>query len=268
MRRPAIALLPLLLQGCPAPALAPTEPELPPPTAEAPPRVQTCPAAAFAALGPIPPSARAAALLDTTSAALPGALTQIKAATDDGARTLPIRVAFSLGQWTWQIPLLRSTLEQAGFIPDSLLYVSLPDGSSAWAWPQGCDLDAVRDNVASAWGMQVRNTAYGAVAVAPVGEDGAPAFAYDFVAWGATAYLVVPAGRASLVAQMLGERPTDGAAPTLADRIDALAPGPVRLAVRMDDLVTPGAATPSEGPVAAHRIDADGWTSAPDDDGG
>ncbi|MEM6294202.1 MAG: hypothetical protein AAGA54_23195 [Myxococcota bacterium] len=268
MRRASLLLLGVAL-GCPSPTTTPpppTEPEPAPPAAESPPPVQACAPAAFAAVAPIPPSARAAALLDTTAPDLDGALAAVKAVTDDGARTLPIRIAFSLGQWTWQVPLLRRTLEQAGFVPDALLYVALPDGSSAWAWPQDCDLDAVRQNLASGWGMSLRNTAYGAVATAPLGEDGTPAFAYDFVAWGATAYLVVPAGRASLVTQLLAERPTDSAAATLGDHIDALPPGPIRLAVRMDDLVTPGAAAPSEGTIASHRVDAQGW-AAPDDEG-
>lgn len=264
MRRSAW-LLALSLTACPGPGTAPTprEPE-PEPTAIAAPKVSACPAAApFETLSWVPPAAEAVTLLDLVDPAMPQALTRLSEGARSADRQLPIRIAFALGQWTWQVPLLRSTLSQAGFEPQQLIHIALPDGTSAWAWSPTCDQDTLTENLAQGWGLTLRTTPYGAVAIAGLTETGEPAFPYDILAYGASAYVLVPAGRAYAVAQRLAERPSDPATPGLGEVADAVEPAPIRLVVRNGSLLTPGADAAAVSSTAAHRIDADAWTPVP-----
>lgn len=251
----------LVLSGCPSPPQTPavSTPEAPPPSA---PAVTMCTGAEpFIGLGWIPPSTEALALVDTRAPTLSDALAQLAEGARSPERTLPIRVAFALGQWSWQVPLLDSTLERAGFDPAQLVHVTLPDGDSAWAWPQHCDLETVQANIATGWGLSVRTTPYGAVAVAGLTAEGEPDFPYDFIALGAAAYLVVPAGRARAVAQRLAERSLDPANPGIGDTASTVDPAPIRVLVRSGALLTPGAAAGPSDRLQAFRIDAHGWST-------
>lgn len=250
------------LTGCPQPTTAPTvEPEPEP----EPPAIVACPADdPFTTMGWVPPSAESVALVELRSEALSGTLRQLSEGAKSPERKLPIRLAFALGQWTWQVPLLRTTLSSAGFDPTQLVHVSLPDGASAWAWPQSCDLPTITENLATAWGLHLRSTPYGAVAVAPVSEtEGGVAFAYDFIAYGASAYLLVPAGRAQAVASRLSERASDPGAPSLGQTATDLDDAPVRLVVRTGALLTPGSDADAPDRVSRHRVAADGWDTVP-----
>ncbi|MCR9164206.1 MAG: hypothetical protein ACE37F_17735 [Nannocystaceae bacterium] len=251
------------LSGCPTQRPAPQAPEpdpQPPATA-----VLACPAdAPFTTLGWTPPSAESVAVVDLRADALDETLRRLSEGAKSPDRQLPIRLAFSLGQWTWQVPLLRTTLASAGFDPAQLVHVSLPDGASAWAWPQSCDLPTLADNLATAWGMRVRSTPYGAVGLVPSDASGDEvAFAYDFIAYGASAYLLVPAGRAQAVASRLAERGSDLGAPSLGQIASELDEAPVRLVVRTGALLTPGATADAPDRVSRHRVDAQGWQTVP-----
>lgn len=262
MRRSAW-LLALGLTGCPGPGTtpAPTEPK---PAPVATPTVSACPAAApFETLSWIPPAAEAVTLLDLADPGLPEALAELSEGARSPDRQLPIRVAFALGQWTWQVPLLRSTLSQAGFEPAQLVHIALPDGTSVWAWSPTCDQDTLTKNLEQGWGLTLRTTPYGAVAVAGRTETGEPAFPYDILAYGASAYVLVPAGRAHAVAQRLAERPSDPSTPSLGDLADSLEAAPIRLVVRTGSLLTPGADATATSSTAAHRVNAGGWTPVP-----
>ncbi len=250
--------------GCPQPT---TRPPTTAPFSEPdpdPPAIVACPSDdPFTTLGWVPPSAESVALVELRSDALEGTLRQLSEGAKSPDRKLPIRLAFALGQWTWQVPLLRTTLSSAGFDPAQLVHVSLPDGDSAWAWPQSCDLPTLTDNLARAWGLSLRSTPYGAVAVAPPNTtDGGVAFAYDFIAYGASAYLIVPAGRAQAVASRLAERPTDPSAPSLGQLAAELDDAPVRLVAQTGALLTPGADADAPHRVSRHRIASDGWATA------
>lgn len=224
------------------------------------PAVRTCSddPPAFVSLAWVPPQARAVTHLQLDDPDLDASIEHVVAAAADTRRELPIRTAFSLGQWKWQIPLLRTTLAQAGFAPSALVHVMLPDGTSAWAWPPACDLEQVRTNVANGWGLTLRNTAYGAIARAAA-DDGESAFAYDFVAWGASANLLVPAGRATTTTQLLGAPREASTTVTPSDLVLGLADAPVRLAVRVDDLLASQAEASADATITTHRVDAEGW---------
>ncbi len=265
MRTLAVALwVPLLaaLPGCPHPDPSPdpAHPASAPEPASAPASIPACGPAdqRFATLGWMPADARAAAVVRLDDPQLADALALVGAGARDAERQLPIRVAFSVGQWTWQVPLLRSTLAQAGFAPRQLAYVALPDGTTIWAWPSGCDLETTTENLRAAWGLELRTTPYGAVAVAPRRPDGGPTFAYDFVIWGASFAALVPAGRAGSVTQQLADRGGDPLRERLGSALERLQPAPIRMAIRMDALLA--GSDPALGiPVTAHRVDATGW---------
>lgn len=258
-------LLPMLLAvGCPKPAATGPSPPVDAPTLDpSSPAIVACPAEdPFVAFGWVPPAAEAVTLVELDAPGLADALTQLAEGAKDPQRQLPIRVAFALGQWTWQLPLLRTTLAQAGFAPTQLVHVSLPGGASAWAWPQSCDLPTITDNLSQGWGLSLRPTPYGAIALSPQTEDGALAFAYDFIAYGASAYLLVPAGSAHAVAQRLAERPTDPARLGLGEQAAGLLDAPLRIAIHNRALLTPGAEPNAAQSISVHRVDADGWSGS------
>ena len=266
MRRPSplAALWALLAVGCPKPA---TTPSTSPDTAETPsPAPETsvveCPAPEpFASLRWVPPRAEAATVIALDDPGLPEALALLQQGVRSPERQLPIRVAFALGQWTWQVPLLRTTLERAGFSPAQLVHVALPDGTSAWAWPPSCDLETLRANLERGWSLTLRTTPYGATAAASRTPEGDLAFPYDFVAYGASAYLLVPAGKASAITQQLAERSPEPGASNLGEQAVGLQPAPLRAAIRNTALLTPGA--PASNTTSLHRIDARAWTNPP-----
>jgi len=258
-------LVALGLTGCPRPHAAPAPSEPAPPAAPDPlPSLSTCPVATpFETLSWVPPAAEAVTLIDLADDTLPEALARLSEGARTPERQLPIRVAFALGQWTWQVPLLRSTLTQAGFEPQQLVHIALADGTSAWAWSPSCELDTLTTNLERGWNLSLRATPYGAVAIAGLTETGEPAFPYDFIAYGASAFVLVPAGRAHAVAQRLAQRSSDPSKPGLGETADALEAAPIRLVVRTGSLLTPGSDARAPSSVAAHRIGAQSWTSVP-----
>ncbi len=267
MRPTQLCLCAALAMGCRASA-GPSAPADHPTRAESTPE-PAAPVACvgddgFATLSWVPPAAQAVTLIDLRSPELPEALVRLEQGARDPQRKLPIRVAFALAQWTWQVPLLRSTLERAGFDPAQLVHVALDDGTSIWAWPPACDFESMQRNLAQGWGTALRTSPYGAVASAGVEPSGAQTFPYDFIAYGASTLALTPAGRAGAVAQRLAERPRDPSSPRMADLVSSVEPAPLRIAVRTDALLTPGADTQtSQGPIATHRIDARAWTTPP-----
>ncbi|MGH1347393.1 MAG: hypothetical protein ACRBN8_37875 [Nannocystales bacterium] len=211
----------------------------------------------------MPPAAEAVTLIDLSSDALPEALKNLSDGVRTPQRQLPIRVSFALGQWTWQVPLLRTTLRQAGFEPQQLVHVALPDGTSAWGWSPSCELETLSTNLEQGWQLPLRATPYGAVAIAGLTEDGDPEFPYDFLVYGASAYLLVPAGRAHAVAQRFAERSNDPSEPGLGELADGLEAAPIRLVVRTGSLLTPGADASAPSSTTTHRIDAQSWNTGP-----
>lgn len=183
---------------------------------------------------------------------------------------LPIPLAFSLGQWPWQVPMLVATLRQAGFRPAELVFVSDDAADHAWLWRSTCDLEEVIERIETAWAMDARRTVEGVVATPrppAVGSD-APPFPYDVLVLPGERMALVPAGRASAVLDRFG-RPSPatglGGAPvaTAGHRLDELVPAPVRLVVLGRALLDP-AATVADHEARALRVTGDGVEAKPD----
>ncbi|MCA9711375.1 MAG: hypothetical protein KDK70_36385, partial [Myxococcales bacterium] len=178
---------------------------------------------------------------------------------------LPIPLALSLGQWSWQVPLLVSTLRAAGFAPAELTFVASADGAHAWIWRNTCDLDPTLAHVEEAWSVELRRTV-DAVVGTPAPAADAPAFPHDVLILPGDRMALVPAGRGSSVLARLS-RPAPaprlgaGATQTAGQRLDALEPAPVRLVVQGLALVDPAAAT-APADAQALRITAEGIDGA------
>jgi hypothetical protein len=177
---------------------------------------------------------------------------------------LPIPLAFSLGEWSWQVPVLAATLRQAGFRPAELVFVSDDAADHAWLWRSTCDLDEAIERIEATWAMDARRTVEGMVATprAPATGSDTPAFPYDVLLLPGERMALVPAGRASVVLDRLG-RPGPslglGSAPaaTAGRRLDELDPAPVRLVVLGRALLDP-AATVADHEAQTLRATGDG----------
>ncbi|MEM7156408.1 MAG: hypothetical protein AAF799_26380 [Myxococcota bacterium] len=193
----------------PTPEPAPTEPE--PDPDPGPPRCEPA-GTRFDDLGWVPTDSPALASLKVDDPALPQALAALAEHTRGSGHGLPIPLAFSLSQWSWQVPLLVSTLDQAGFAPGELLFVAGDNADHAWVFRSQCDLERAIDNIESRWGLQSRQMVEGFVATAR--PDHEPAFPYDVVLLSGDRVALVPAGAASRITSKWS-RP---AAPTLSGR--------------------------------------------------
>jgi hypothetical protein len=212
--------------------------------------------------GWVPAGAAAVASVEVDAPALPAALGALAEHVRAPGHGLPIPLAFSLGQWSWQIPALVATLGQAGFHPAELVLVR-DEVDAAWVWRSTCDLDEAVARIEAAWSVRARRTVEGIIATpGPAAAAGTPAFPYDVLLLPGERMAVVPAGRGSAVLGRLG-RPAaviglSGAPVASAGRrLDALAPAPVRLVVLGRGLLDPAAAT-ADHEALALRATADG----------
>lgn len=215
--------------GCQPTTQAPpsVEPEPSTPVSAEPPPSCAGQGERFVDYGFVGADVRAAASLDLTSPDLEASVAALSTRARDADHGWPIAFAFSAGQWSWQVPLLRSTLASAGFAPDELVYVAFEDGSSLWAWSSSCDLRTATAAVDHAWGLSLRPTAYGALA--GVGhEDGEPTFPYDVVVFGSEFFGFAPAGRGHAVAQHMAASRRGEPASRLGTDLAAIEASPVR----------------------------------------
>lgn len=176
---------------------------------------------------------------------------------------LPIPLALSLGQWSWQVPLLQATLRDAGFEPAELTFVASDAAAHAWIWRSTCDLDQAVERIERAWSVRTRRTVDAVVGIpAPVGDD--LAFPYDVLLLSGERIALVPAGRGSAELSRLGGRGSSGvglgAAPTAGRRLDQLDAAPIRLVALGLALVDPSA--PPAGDARALRVTARGVEDA------
>jgi hypothetical protein len=156
----------------------------------------------FAEYGFVPPGVRAAARLRLDAPDFDASLHALSEAARGDGHGLPIDLAFALGQWGWQVPLVVSTLRRAGHRPGELVYLQTSKGVSAWAWPSSCDLDVQTDVAQRGWSLTVKPAAYGAVA-----RGDAETFAYDVLYYRGAFVALAPAGQASALAQSLAAVP-------------------------------------------------------------
>jgi hypothetical protein len=212
----------------------------------------------------VPSSATTVASVQLDAPELPAALQALAEHARAPGHGLPIPLSFSLGGWSWQVPVLVATLRTAGFRPAELVFVGDDGADHAWLWRSTCDLDAAIERIEAAWAVEARRTVEGVVATprAPAPGSEAPAFPYDVLMLPGERMALVPAGRASAVLDRFSRpRPTLGlgGAPlaTAGHRIDELDPAPVRIVVLGRALLDPAA------PAADHeaqrlRVTGDG----------
>lgn len=184
---------------------------------------------------------------------------------------LPIPLSFSLGEWSWQVPVLVATLRRAGFRPAELVFASDDAADHAWLWRSTCDLDEAVERIEAAWEVDARRTVEGMIATprAPAAGSDAPAFPYDVLLLPGERLALVPAGRASAVLERFarpGPGPGLGGLPAASAgrRLDELPPAPVRLVVLGRALLDP-AATVADHEGQALRVTGEGveTTAAP-----
>jgi hypothetical protein len=186
----------------------------------------------------VPRTSLLAASIDLGSADLDGALEQLR--THAKTANLPVRAAFSLGQWYWQVPLLRDTLARQGLATGELVAIAMDDGLAGWVAPLGCTQDEAIATLA-AHGSKVTDAGTIAVVPAVPGET-----AWDLVIGPGQFVTLAPAGRGRELAAALGEHdspPPTG--PTPGDRLAALASAPVRVVVIGHGFTTGGTLAPS-----------------------
>ena len=186
----------------------------------------------FAEYGFVPPTVRAAARLRLDDPSFDASLSALTEAARGEGHGLPIDLAFAIGQWSWQVPLVRSTLQRAGHRPSELLYLQTSTGISAWAWPSSCDLAVHTDAAKRGWSLAVKPSAYGAVA------RGGETFAYDVLYYRDAFVALAPAGQAPALAQSLAAVPVGSEGPAPGDVL-ASAAAPIHLLVRGRSLVDP-----------------------------
>lgn len=256
LRRTGLLLgLGLGLVGCrPEPTTTPTQTGNSPPVetttpTEPEPEPAACtPTDAFDDHAWAPAESPAVASIALDHPELPEALHALAEHTRGEGHGLPIPLAFSLSQWSWQVPALVATLRQAGFAPAELVFVAGDPSDHAWVWRSACDLDAALETIGDRWRVRSRTVVEGVIASPlPPDEPDGVAFPYDVLVLPGDRFALVPAGQAATTLQRW-DRPAPttalgSPAPGPGDRLDALAPAPIRLVVRGHALVDPSTTT-------------------------
>ncbi|MEX1364863.1 MAG: hypothetical protein AB1Z98_17175 [Nannocystaceae bacterium] len=208
-----------------------------------------------------PATAPAIASIALADPQLPQALSQLAEHARGRGHGLPIPLAFSLSQWSWQVPTLVATLRQAGFAPAELVFVAGEDADHAWVWRSACDLDTAMQRIEDAWSLRARRVVEGMVA-----ESNPPGFPYDVLALPGERFALVPAGRAAAVLQRWSRpAPSPGlgaTAPGPGARLDAVEAAPVRLVTQGRALLDP-TATAAHEEVQTLRVTATGVLAPP-----
>jgi len=264
-KRLALALVVLTLAACP-PSVTPSIP--PPGPATAPEPAPSAPSfceptgAAFDDHRWIPVGAPAAATVQLDHPDLDAALAQLSTFTRTPGHGLPIPLAFSMGQWSWQIATVRATLGQAGFAPAELVFVGGQEADHAWFWRSACDLDEAIARIEAAWAVRSKRVIEGMVLTPqPTTEPDALRFPYDVLMLSGERFALVPAGRASTLLRRWSRPATPvgagGAQPSIGARLDELEPAVIEIVVSGHALVDPSAEAMPE-PTRTLRVTAEG----------
>jgi hypothetical protein len=190
----------------------------------------------------VPRTATLVGSIDLAAAELDATLVRVRDHVAQPETGLPVRAAFALGQWHWQVPLVRDTLARQGLATGELVAVALDDALGGWVVPLGCSradaIAAVRDN-----GWSVEDTGTFAIAAAVPERT-----AWDLVIGPGPLALLAPAGRGRELATRLrgGGEPTQIGAPTPGERLAAVAAAPVRVVVISRGFTTGDATTSSD----------------------
>jgi hypothetical protein len=204
----------------------------------------------------VPRASLLAASIDLSSPEVDAALAKLR----DHASTadLPVRAAFSLGQWHWQVPLLRDTLARRGIVTGELVAIAMNDGLGGWVAPLGCTQHEAIATV-RARGSKVDDAGTIAVVAAIANET-----AWDLVIGPGSIATLAPAGRgrelaarleAGLAASLAARGEAATGQPMPGDRLAALAAAPVRVVIVGHGFTTGG--TLSQAGARALRATAD-----------
>lgn len=247
----ALGFWSVLASGCPrtagpSPTPPPGDTETPPVLVSSPDEAAPTPNAcgseglAVGTLDWLPASTRAAIVVELHAADLQPALQRLGAHARGTGHGLPIDLAFSLGQWGWQIPALKATLARAGLHPASLAFVRSDEPVGGFVISHDCDVDELKERTAHAWGIEWRGLVEGAIGRAPAG---ASSFAWDVVLLPGQRLLLVEAGRGDAWARALARRPagTEAGGERLGDALARVEAAPVRGVVTGHALVDPSA---------------------------
>lgn len=212
----------------------------------------------------IPTAATTVASLQLDAPELDAALRALGEHARAPGHGLPIPLAFSLGQWSWQVPVLVATLRQAGLRPAELVFLRDDTGDHAWVWRSRCDLDETIARIETAWSLRSRRVVEGMVATPTT----AGAFPYDVLMLPGERMAFVPAGRASTALARWGTPPPPprlGAAPTptTGRQLDELDAAAVRLVLIGRALLDPAAVATEHAPQTL-RISGAGVLAPPD----
>lgn len=210
------------------------------------------PPVSFDPAASLPHDATMAAVLSLDDDALPAALARLATHAKGGSSRLPVAIAFSLAQWSWQVPLVRAHLEDLGF-GGAELHAFVLGGIPAWSLPRGCTLEESLLRLQRDDRFTVKDTGGEVIATA---IDPARS-AYDVLARGDVVVLCPHGKVRTLLAAWRPPAPggaLETAPPVVA--VHALAPAPVRVAVRMTALLEPDAPETHAGAVTL-RANAD-----------
>jgi hypothetical protein len=191
----------------------------------------------------VPADARLTALVELVDADLDAALRTLSDLVRGAEHGLPADIAFGLAHWDFQVPLLRSTLERAGFEPAEIAALWLDDIGTVWVFGSTCDLDLAIERVRTVWNVEVRRTATGALGT-PNGQD---AFAFDVVFLPGDRIAMAPADRGAACSRVLTVAPTPSDAPRPGVVVEGLEHAPVRAYVQ-------GRALSAGDGMVAHRL--------------
>jgi hypothetical protein len=205
----------------------------------------------------LPADAHWVAAIDLQSADLDAALAKLRAHVATAG--LPVQAAFALGQWHWQVPLLRGELSRFGIDSGELVAFAGSDAAggsrsvSGWIAPLGCTQDeAIAAVRAHGWAIEDAGTI---AVVAAVPQKSA----WDLVVGPGAIAVLAAGGHGREIAARVGARPAPSpelvAAPSPAARLGALASAPVRIVVVGRGFTTDGTLSP--GGARALRATAD-----------
>jgi len=211
-----------------------TEPE---PPAAAP----TCGDASTVLIDParsVPTAATMAAILALDDPALADALEVLSEHARDRPSALPVRSAFSIAQWSWEVPLVRDTFARAGFVAGQLGAVHTDELPPLWILPLGCALEAAIAKLHEHDELELRDLGDIAIASPRAGSS----FPFDMIVR-ADAIALAPAGRAREALAVWRRQPTGTGAPVVAPGavLAEVARAPIRMLVRASGLLRPDA---------------------------
>lgn len=181
----------------------------------------------------LPGTTRAVVLVDLDDPDRSAALAVLAARARATGHGMPIDLAFTFGEWTWQIPALAGTLARVGLAPGNVVYVHTAEPTGAFVLQHDCDVERLRAAMTEAWGVSWRTLVEGALGRATEGT----AFAWDV--------LLLPGGRAMLVAKGRGDA-----------WLRALVPDPARsgVATHMKEMLGRVGAAPIRGVIAGPSL--------------